>query len=130
MNTFPLEIVTPTELLDEGEVSYVRCPGTDGLFGVMARHTAGLFALSVGEVKVTREGGDTYLATSGGYAEVTQEKVQLLLETVEQVHEIDVDRARAALDRAKTRLSSHEGDEFRTRASLSRAVNRLKVSGR
>ena len=130
MSTFQLEIVTPTKTLDQGGVSYVRCPGTKGLFGVMGGHTEALFALAVGEIKVTKDGNTSYLSTSGGYAEVTREKVQLLLETVEEAQGIDAPRAQEACDRAKARLSKKEGDEVRARESLFRAVNRLKVSSR
>ena len=130
MSTFQLEIVTPTKTLDQGGVSYVRCPGTKGLFGVMGGHTEALFALAVGEIKVTKDGNTSYLSTSGGYAEVTREKVSLLLETVEEAREIDASRAQEAYDRAKARLSKKEGDEVRARESLFRAVNRLKVSSR
>lgn len=130
MSTFQLEIVTPTKTLDQSGVSYVRCPGTKGLFGVMGGHTEALFALAVGEIKVTKDGNTSYLSTSGGYAEVTREKVSLLLETVEEAREIDASRAQEASDRAKARLSKKEGDEVRARESLFRAVNRLKVSSR
>ena len=130
MSTFQLEIVTPTKTLDQGGVSYVRCPGTKGLFGVMGGHTEALFALAVGEIKVTKDGNTSYLSTSGGYAEVTREKVSLLLETVEEARGIDASRAQEASDRAKARLSKKEGDEVRARESLFRAVNRLKVSSR
>jgi len=130
LSTFQLEIVTPTKSLDQGGVSYVRCPGTKGLFGVMGGHTEALFLLAVGEIKVTKDGNTTYLSTSGGYAEVTREKVSLLLETVEEAREINASRAQEASDRAKARLSKKEGDEVRARESLYRAVNRLKVSSR
>ena len=130
MSTFQLEIVTPTKTLDQGGVSYVRCPGTKGLFGVMGGHTEALFALAVGEIKVTKDGNTSYLSTSGGYAEVAREKVSLLLENVEEAREIDASRAQEASDRAKARLSKKEGDEVRARESLFRAVNRLKVSSR
>ena len=130
MSTFQLEILTPTKTLDQGDVSYVRCPGTKGLFGVMGGHTEAIFALAVGEIKVRKDGNTSYLSTSGGYAEVTREKVQLLLETVEEAQGIDASRAQEASDRAKARLLKKEGDEVRARESLFRAVNRLKVSSR
>tara|TARA_B100001167_G_scaffold35222_2_gene19557 strand:- start:240 stop:530 length:291 start_codon:yes stop_codon:yes gene_type:complete len=96
----------------------------------MSGHTDALFALSIGEIKVAKDGNMSYLSTSGGYAEVTREKVQLLLETVEEAQGIDAPRAQEACDRAKARLSKKEGDEVRARESLFRAVNRLKVSSR
>ncbi|HIA23798.1 MAG TPA: hypothetical protein EYN76_05310, partial [Candidatus Marinimicrobia bacterium] len=48
MISFQLEIVTPTKILDEGQVEYVRCPGLDGSFGVLANHREAVFGLGVG----------------------------------------------------------------------------------
>ena len=62
MNTIQLEIVTPTRILDEGQVSYVRCPGVDGSFGVMANHIEGIIVLDVGEVKVRKDNQEKYLS--------------------------------------------------------------------
>ncbi len=132
MSTFRLEIVTPTRVIDEGTVDYVRCPGTDGQFGVMAGHTNAMFALAEGEIKVVKGNDTTYLATRGGFAEVTGSDVKLLVETAEHAAEIDIDRAQAALERAKGRVSerTQEVDLTRAEASIRRALTRLKVSKR
>ena len=132
MSSFQLEIVTPTKILDEGDITYLRCPAPDGLFGIMANHRPALIALVAGEVKITKAGKESYLATSGGYADIRREKVQLLLETVERSQEIDVGRAEAALERAKRQLSSEDGDldYIKARGSFSRALTRLQVAGR
>ena len=130
MGVFQLEIVTPIKIFDEGQVEYVRCPGFDGSFGVLANHREAIIALGVGEIKVTKNGKDHFLATSGGFVEITKEKVELLLESYEQAEEIDTFRAEAALKRAEERKLSEEIDSTRNNASLQRAVNRLKVSKR
>ena len=130
MSPFQLEIVTPTKLLDEGQVEYVRCPGLDGSFGVMAFHREAIIALGVGEIKVTQNGKDHFLATSGGFAEITREKVELLLETYERTEEIDTSRAENALQRAEERIKARETDTIRNQAALERAANRLRVSKR
>ncbi|MFQ6674156.1 MAG: ATP synthase F1 subunit epsilon [Fidelibacterota bacterium] len=132
VHTFHLHIVTPTKELDLGDVSYLRAPGLDGLFGVMAGHTNALFAIDVGEVKVTIDGEETYFATGGGYAEVTGQEAQLLVETVERSEEIDLSRAETAMRRAKERLSAQDEttDRARAQAALSRAVNRLHIATR
>ena len=128
MSVFTLEIVTPTRILEAGEVSYVRCPGTDGSFGVMSGHREAVIGLDVGEIKVTQGGKDSFYATSGGFAEITKEKVQLLVETVEKADEIDSNRAEASLTRAKGLVSKRDGsDSKRAEAALFRAVNRLRV---
>jgi len=130
MGIFQLEIVTPIKIFDEGQVEYVRCPGLDGSFGVLANHREAIIALGVGEIKVTKNGKDHFLATSGGFAEITKEKVELLLESYEQAEEIDTSRAEDALKRADERKLSEEIDSTRNNASLQRAVNRIKVSKR
>ena len=132
MSEFQLEIVTPIRELDQGQVSYVRCSGLDGSFGVMKNHREGIFALSVGEVKVTQNGKDEYFATGGGFAEIIDNSVKLLVESVEKVSEIDADRAKKSLERATQRKSEKDAemDEARIEASLMRAINRLRVSKR
>ncbi len=132
MSTFQLEIVTPARVLDEGQVSYVRCPGLDGSFGIMAHHTNAIISLGIGEIKVTHQGKDTFFATSGGFADVKENKVQLLVETAEMSEEIEIDRAKFSANRAKDRLSSWvEGVEpVRAEVSLLRALNRVKVAKR
>ena len=132
MSTFQFEIVTPTRTLDKGQVNYVRCPGMDGSFGVMANHLEGIIALSIGEIKVTIDGKEEYLATSGGYTEITDEKMQLLVESVEESDEIDTDRAKRSLERAQVRKEKHslEIDGVRVELSLYRALNRLRVARR
>lgn len=132
MSTFQFEIVTPTRILDKGQVNYVRCPGMDGSFGVMANHLEGIIALSIGEIKVTIDGKEEYLATSGGYTEITDEKMQLLVESVEGSDEIDTDRAKRSIERAQVRKEKHspEIDGARVEVSLYRALNRLRVARR
>jgi F-type H+-transporting ATPase subunit epsilon len=131
MSSFKLEIVTPTEINEIENVSYVRCPGTDGSFGIMKGHREAVITLGIGEIKITETGKDSYYATSGGFAEISKEKVQFLLETVEESKDIDLDRANSSIQRSKDRLSKkQETDISRARLSLIKALNRLKVSSR
>ena len=131
MATFSIEIVTPTRVITEENVSYLRCPGIDGSFGVMAGHTDAVIALGVGEVKVEDSNKEKWIATSGGFVDISPEKVLLLLETAEQSFEIDIERAKTAMKRAKDRIEEKgKIDIFRAEAALIRAINRLKVSGR
>ena len=56
MTSYNVEIVTPIRELNLQDVSYLRCPGLDGSFGIMNDHREGIFALSVGEIKVSQGG--------------------------------------------------------------------------
>ncbi len=130
MGVFAVEIVTPVKVLNEDTVKYLRCPGIDGSFGVMKKHRNGIIALDVGELKVETKNGIEWYATSGGFVEITDDKVELLLESIEKSNEIDVKRASEALKRAKKRKANikKDIDSVRLEASLSRAINRLNVS--
>jgi len=129
-NTFQLEIITPTRIFSEGQVSYVRAESPDGQFGIMSHHTAATIALGIGELKVVKNGKEYYYATTGGFADIQSESVLLLLETAELVTDIDVNRAESARKRAQDRLNNKEMNKMRTRTAISKANNRLKVSKR
>ena len=126
--TFQLEIITPEKVYNEGQVSYVRAPSLDGLFGVQSRHAQAIIAMSVGEIKVTKDGKESYYATSGGFADIRPENVQLLVETAENITDIDKDRAEAAMKRAQKILKDNEADLVRGKTAMARARNRLKVT--
>ena len=132
MNSYNIDIVTPIREVKFRDVSYLRCPGLDGSFGVMKKHREGVFALSVGEIKITQNGKDDYFATGGGFAEILDDSVKLLVESLEQSNEIDSDRANQSLERAKKRKIERDLklNEARIEASLARAINRLRISKR
>ena len=132
MGSYNVDIVTPIREIKLDNVSYLRCPGLDGSFGVMKNHREGIFALSVGEVKVTQNGKDEYFATSGGFAEIINDSVKLLVESLEKSNEIDADRASKSLERAQERKIKQDSElnEIRIEASLARALNRLRISKR
>lgn len=130
---FHLEIITPTQVFDEGQVDYVRAPGVDGAFGVMSGHTDSIMALAIGEIKVKKGSVDNIYACTQGFAEITEDGVQLLVETAELKADIDQNRAQEAYDRAKEQLSKKQDkvvDVDRAEIALKRAINRLKVSGK
>lgn len=131
MSTFNLEIVTPTQILESVNVSYARCPGVDGLFGIMSGHREAIIALDLGEIKITSDNKDEYYATSGGFVEITKDKINLLVETIEKSTDIDKDRAEASLKRAQDRLKSNDDIDFkRAETAMVRALNRLTISKR
>ncbi len=131
MKTFSVEIVTPINVIIEENVRYIRCPGLDGSFGILKNHREGIIALGIGEVKIENDNSIEWYATSGGFAEITSDKIELLLESIEKSNDIDVKRATKSIERARERkLESQNNkiDSLRLEASLARAINRLNVS--
>ena len=133
MAHFTLDIVSPTQNLDVIEVDYVRCPGIDGSFGIMANHQDGVFSLDIGEILIKSKTETKFYYTSGGFAEINENEVCLLVETIELSSDIDISRAESALKRAnerKNKINNEEVDEVRMESSLTRALNRLRVAKR
>ena len=126
--TIQLEIITPTKVFDEGQVDYVRAPSLDGLFGVQSKHAPAIIAMKTGEIKVVKEGKTNYFSTSGGFADIRPENVQLLVETAERGEDIDKIRAQTALEKAQKTLQSDDANHARARTALERSQNRLKVA--
>ena len=127
MKKFQLDIITPTNIESYGSVSYLRIPALDGLIGVQARHAAAIIGLGVGEIKISQENKEKIYSTSGGFADIKPEGVQLLLETIESKNTIDEKRAKNALDRAEKRIKDKDVDFNRAEQALFKAKNRLKI---
>jgi F-type H+-transporting ATPase subunit epsilon len=128
-----LEVVTPDRKLLSAEADVVVLPGVEGQFGVLHGHVPFLSALDIGEMYY-RDGAKTeFLSVSGGFAEVTGKKVTIVAESAEMGKEIDIERARKAMERAEKRLAAAKTENIdwaRAEAALRRAVMRMKVAGR
>jgi F-type H+-transporting ATPase subunit epsilon len=124
-----LEIVTPHRRVLTWEVKSVVLPGESGSFGVLPGHQPLLAALRPGRVKVRRSGGEETFSVAGGFVEVLPGRVNVLVTACERVGEIDLERARAARDRAGKRVRERGGDIDRERArrALERAQARIRA---
>ena len=128
--TLHLSVVTPSALVADQDVNYVGAQGMEGDFGVLPGHAALLAALRVGHI-FYKDGNDTrYIFVSGGFAEVSNDKVIILAETATRAEDIDRERAEKAKARAEERLKSKKADidQIRAEAALQRAVNRLETA--
>ena len=128
-----LEVVTPDKSVVSEEAQIVVAPGTHGEFGVLIGHTSFMTTLKIGMLRYRDQGGNERVVfVNGGFAEVLPNKVTILAESAEQRGDIDVERARAALKRAETRLAEaskrEEIDAKRAQAALHRAIGRLKIA--
>ena len=129
-----LVIVTPQRQLLSQSVSEVTLPGADGELGVLPGHAPLITELGIGELRYKKSDGSVSepIAIIRGFSEVLPNRVTVLAETAEFAEEIDIDRAKAALERAEKRIATGPGtqemDWDRATAALQRAMVRLKVA--
>ena len=132
MGKLYLEVVTPARVVVSREVDIVVAPGSEGEFGVLPEHVTFLTGIVPGELRYASGSEKDALAVTTGFAEVSNNKVSVLVDAAEKSRDIDMDRARRAMERAKERLTVDRGrkdiDFLRAEAALKRAVARLKVA--
>lgn len=114
-------------------VDYVELPGKEGYMGILPGHAPLLSELGMGTLSF-RKGGDVQVfVVLGGFVEVLPGRVIVLADTSERTGEIDVDRARTALERAKSALAKGGvSEEARVAASLAldRAQARIDAASK
>lgn len=132
MPTLSINIATPQGLLFSGEVSSCTANGLNGKFQVLHNHAPMMSLINVGELNIERpDNKREYIATSNGFLEIKNNQINIIVESAEWAKDIDVNRAKAAKDRADKRLVQKENiDLTRAQSALMRAMNRIKVASR
>ena len=125
-----VDIVAPDRSVFQGDAQLVQIPGVDGAFEVLYNHAPLVAQFEIGSIRVvTPESGEILFATSGGFVEVLNNHVIVIAETAEPASEIDVERAKAAEQRALERLKKAGlAEREAILRELERARNRLRVA--
>lgn len=128
-----LEIVTPEKHMLAETVDYVEVPGKEGYMGILPGHAPLLSELGMGALSY-RKGSDVQqFLVLGGFVEVLPGRVIVLADACERAAEIDVERARVALEKAKNQLANaglSEQDRFAASVALDRAQARIDAASR
>lgn len=126
-----LEVVTPEKSVVSESAQIVMAPGSMGEFGVLTGHTPFLTTLKTGSLKYKDESGrERFVFVSSGFAEALPDRVTVLAESAERRKDIDVQRAKSAVERAEKRLQSagKDVDYIRAKAALLRAISRIQLA--
>jgi F-type H+-transporting ATPase subunit epsilon len=132
MKTIKVSVVTPDGPVYEADVEMVSAKAQSGELGILPGHIPMVAPLQIGAVRLKKGGNTELVAVSGGFLEVRPDQVTILAQAAEKAEDIDVERAKAAKERAERRLQSKEEDiDFkRAELALQRAINRLNVAGK
>ncbi len=130
-NKFKLDVVTPDRSFYSGETDMAIMRTTEGDIGILYDHEPLVSPLRVGSLRI-RQDDQTFkwAACSAGFVTVNDTVVTVVIDSAEWVDEIDMDRALEAKRRAEARIYEgidKEVDVVRARAALERAINRIKL---
>lgn len=127
-----LEIVTPERKVFDEMVDSVTVPTASGEAGILPNHAPLISALKPGILSYTNKGTTERFAISGGFVEVSSNKVAVLTDTAETASEIDAQAARAEREAAEKSLASQATEPLETteaeRERLDAANARLQLA--
>jgi F-type H+-transporting ATPase subunit epsilon len=127
-----LDIITPERGVLSEAVDAVTLPATSGELGILPGHTPLISQLQTGVLSYTQGTIVRRLHVSGGFVEVSDDRVAVLAEVAERPEEVDAARARTERDQAEKLLGSNtnsEDDLSRARTQFERSNARLQIAG-
>jgi F-type H+-transporting ATPase subunit epsilon len=130
--TLKLEIVTPQATVFSEDVNMVTLPGIEGQFGVYPQHVRLITQIVPGEIIVTKDGQDRFLAVGEGLVEITGDRVAIVTDMAIPAEQVDEAKVEEARERAAARLREKISDEevASVNASLVRSLAQLQVKRR
>ena len=130
MSKFYVKIISSNRIFYEGFCHCLIIPAVDGEQAIMAHHEETIIAVQNGEMRMQKEeGGEwSYAVLGKGFCMAANNRVTVLADTVERPEEVDVNRAKEALERAQERLRQKQSiqEYHTTQAAMARALTRLK----
>ena len=119
-----VELVAADRLVWSGEATMVIARTTEGDVGILPNHAPMLSLMVDGIVDVTTADGETWIAAvDAGFLSVANNRISVLAEHAEMSHDIDLEKARADLDRAH---AAGENDD-ETSAAVDRAWAEARI---
>jgi F-type H+-transporting ATPase subunit epsilon len=129
-----VRVIAPDKTVWDSPAEEVILPSTTGQLGILAGHAPLLTALDTGVMRVRADKNWVPIALMGGFAEVENNEVTVLVNGAERGDSIDRDAARTAYSEAETKLAKAEQsgskqEQIQATQALKRARARLQASG-
>jgi F-type H+-transporting ATPase subunit epsilon len=116
-------VITPQEVIFDGEADLVIARIADGDIGVLVDHSPLVSTVEAGEVRIWENDDQRVYATSDGFFKVSENLVQVLVEEAVSPQEIDVDEAENRVEEAERDLSE-VSEEAEDRDSVLEEIRR------
>lgn len=105
MATFPLQLISPEELVYSGDVDQVDLPGVAGDLGILAGHAPTIAMLRPGIVTVMADGKtNARFVILGGLAEMSTTLLTILADSAKAVDDFDLSGFKAQIDELEASL--------------------------
>lgn len=130
--TLHLEIITPEKVILKEDVDEVTIPTTQGQIAVLPNHVGLLTQIKAGEIIAKKGGKEQFLAITGGFLEVSNDKVSILADYAVRSEDIEIAKAEEAKKRAEKLMQEKTGEKdfAAIETQFQRSILELKVAQR
>ncbi len=129
--TMNLKIITPDKILIDEDVDAIYSKAIDGDIGILPNHIDYMTTLDIGVTCYQKDKTCEAISIIGGILQINNNNVTILSDKAELGCEVDLARANAAKERAEARLNLEEVqniDHQRAQVALLRAIARISAA--
>ncbi|QSJ19771.1 F0F1 ATP synthase subunit epsilon [Nostoc sp. UHCC 0702] len=127
--TLTVRVISPDKTIWDAPADEVILPSTTGQLGILSGHAPLLTALDTGVMRVRASKNQPWqvIALLGGFAEVEEDEVTILVNGAERGDKINLEEARAAYSQAETRLSQVPAGDRQAQIQATQAFKRARA---
>nr|YP_009541857.1 ATP synthase CF1 epsilon subunit [Neogoniolithon spectabile]AYR06066.1 ATP synthase CF1 epsilon subunit [Neogoniolithon spectabile] len=129
--TLTIRVIAPDRMVWNAEAEEVVLPSSTGQLGILKGHIPLLTALDIGVMRVRINKDWIPIVLLGGFAEVENDKITILVNGAEEVSEINFQEAKKNLETATSILKTAENNKEKIEATqqIRKARARLQAIG-
>ena len=127
--TLTVRVISPDKTVWDSPADEVILPSTTGQLGVLSGHAPMLTALDAGVMRVRTEKGSDWqaIALLGGFAEVDEDEVTILVNGAERGDSINLDEARQSYNEAQTQLNKVSSEDRQAQIQATQVYKRARA---
>ncbi|AFZ26574.1 ATP synthase, F1 epsilon subunit [Cylindrospermum stagnale PCC 7417] len=127
--TLTVRVISPDKTVWDAVAEEVVLPSTTGQVGILSGHAPLLTALDTGVMRVRASKNQDWqaIALLGGFAEVDQDEVTILVNSAERGDKINLEEARTAFNTAQTRLNQVAAGDRQAQIQATQAYKRARA---
>lgn len=127
--TLTVRVIAPDKTVWDDQADEVVLPSTTGQLGVLSGHAPMLTALDIGVMRVRANKNANWqaIALLGGFAEVDEDEVTILVNGAERGDSIKLEEARTAFNAAQTKLNQAPAGDRQAQIQATKAFKRARA---
>nr|YP_010198413.1 ATP synthase CF1 subunit epsilon [Gracilaria pachydermatica]UAD86829.1 ATP synthase CF1 subunit epsilon [Gracilaria pachydermatica] len=125
--TLNIRVIAPDRTVWDANAEEVILPSSTGQVGILKGHIPLLTAIDIGVMRVRIEKEWQPIILLGGFAEVKDNKITILVNGAEQVSEVDIKTAQENLDKATKILNEAKNDKDKIEATQNLRKARARI---